>query len=238
MKKNSWIVPITFVCIIMGVFLTLQFRTQAAASNPIEHRNGNLIGIIKSLEKEITRIEDDISQYRQKLEVKGNSGQGSLEELQNSLKQAQIQAGLLPVKGPGIIVILDDNKDGLAAAPKDDPNKYIIHYENILNLVSELKVAGAEAISINNQRLVTTSEIRCVGNVILVNTTRLAPPFEIKAIGNPDSLEKLVTAGEYDLLKATGFPVSYRKVEQVSIPEYKGSYKFNFAQPVPVKEAD
>ena len=71
----------------------------------------------------------------------------------------------------------------------DDPNRYIIHYENLLYLVNDLRNAGAEGISINGQRIVVSSEIRCVGNVILVNTTRLAPPFEISAIGDPKALE-------------------------------------------------
>ena len=55
--------------------------------------------------------------------------------------------------------------------------------QDLLYIINDLKRGGAEAISINEQRIISTSEIRCVGNTILVNTTRLAPPYHIKVIG-------------------------------------------------------
>lgn len=231
MKK--WVVPITIVCIISGLLLSLQLKAQSTlVSNPIGERNQALIDIINKLENETDAIQNQISKIREEIESieeRKSHEQGDISQLQNKVHKARRQAGLTPLKGAGVVITLDDNKAGLQSAQNDDPNRYIIHYENILNLISELKLAKAEAISVNGQRIVTSSEIRCVGNVILVNTTRLAPPFEIKAIGNPGFLEDILLSGEYDLLKNLGFPVSYIKhtsEDPIEIPAYSGSFQF------------
>ncbi len=233
MKK--WALPITIVCIISGLLLSLQLKAQSRiVSNPISERNQALIEIINKLENETDLIQSQISKIREEIETieeRKSYGQEDISQLQNKVHKARKEAGLIPLEGPGVVIILDDNKAGLQAAQNDDPNRYIIHYENILNIISELKLAKAEAISINGQRIVTSSEIRCVGNVILVNTTRLAPPFEIKAIGNPSFLEDILLSGEFELLKNLGFPVSYTKhtsEDPIEIPAYAGSFQFKY----------
>jgi uncharacterized protein YlxW (UPF0749 family) len=227
--------PITIVCIISGLLLSLQFKAQASLSpSPISERNKALVGLINNLEEEISRYQENLNTLREELDKIKNSnagGQEDIQKLQQKIQKAKLSAGLVPVKGRGVKVVVDDNKAGLNSAPNDDPNRYIIHYENILNIITELKLGRAEAISINGQRIVTPSEIRCVGNVILVNTTRLAPPFEISAIGNPDILEEVLLFGEYDLLKSTGFPVNYTKHNRdnpLEIPAYSGTYQYNY----------
>jgi uncharacterized protein YlxW (UPF0749 family) len=157
---------------------------------------------------------------------------GKLPELQAQLKDARIIAGLTSVIGKGIVITIDDNKDGLKNNPQDDPNKYIIHYEHLLNLVSELKVGNAEAISINGQRLITNTEIRCVGNVILINTTRIAPPFVISAIGSPKHLAEIVLNGELDIMKSSNYPIILEEFDEVIIPAYKSELQFRYAEPV------
>lgn len=233
MKK--WAIPITIVCIISGLLLSLQLKAQATVvSNPISERNQALIEIINKLENETDVIQSQIVKIREEIEAieeRKSYEQGDISKLQNKVHQARKEAGLTPLVGAGVVITLDDNKTGLQAAQNDDPNRYIIHYENILNIISELKLAKAEAIGVNGQRIVASSEIRCVGNVILVNTTRLAPPFEIKAIGNPSFLEEILHSGEFDLLKSLGFPVSYTKhtsENPIEIPAYASSFQFKY----------
>lgn len=232
---RKWLLPITLVCIISGFFLSFQLKvlTNSTNTNPLSQKNSNLITIINDLEKEIKNQEEQIAKIRTDLdELQTQQTDSKLQELQEQLKRTKIAAGLTAVKGKGIIIVLDDNTEGMKANPNDDPNKYLIHYEHLLNLISELKVGGAEAISVNDQRLITTSEIRCVGNVILINTTRIAPPFEIKAIGSPKLLTEITTSGEIEILKATNYPVNLTLVEEVIIPAYKGELQFTHSKSV------
>lgn len=233
---RRWLLPITLVCLISGLALGFQLKVlkDITSTNPSQ-KNANLVQIITDLEREIKSQEDQIEKIRQELgTLQAQESRGKIIELQEQLKNTQTMAGLTPVSGKGIIITLDDNKAGLQANPHDDPNRYIIHYENILGIVSELKAAGAEAVSVNQQRLITTSEIRCVGNVILVNTTRLAPPFVIQAIGSPKLLAEMVTSPsrEYEILRSANFPVSIKESDEVIIPAYKGELPFTYSQSV------
>jgi uncharacterized protein YlxW (UPF0749 family) len=200
-----------------------------AGGNPIQEKNATLVTIIKNLESEIVNYETELNAIRERivlLEKNLSAGEEDLMQMQETLQKARIAAGLVSLQGRGIKVIIDDDKAGLSASPNDDPNRYIIHYSHLMNIVNELKLGKAEAISINEQRLLTNSEIRCVGNVILINTTRLAPPFEIKAIGSPDLLEEALLSGEFSVLRNTGFPASYTKhpVENpLVIPGFTGA---------------
>lgn len=248
MKKHimpRWVPWLTLMFMLIGLFLTQELRIQsaisAAAANP---KTEVLISLITNLESETAAQEERLALIRQETETiiqQSSSGESQLTELQNELALQQIRAGITALEGPGITIRLDDNHAGLAAAPNDDPNRYVIHYENLLYIVNDLRNAGAEGISINGQRIVVSSEIRCVGNVIMVNTTRLAPPFEISAIGHPDDLEEAISSSAtYQQLSLTGFPASYTITDinsnSIVLPAYTGSFSTKNLTVVPEEE--
>lgn len=236
MKKHTmprWVPWLTLMFMLIGLFLVQELRIQstisAAAADP---KSEVLISLITNLENETAAQEERLALIRKETETiiqQSTSGESQLTELQNNLALQQVRAGITALEGPGIIVKLDDNNAGLAAAPNDDPNRYVIHYENLLYIVNDLRNAGAEGISINGQRIVVSSEIRCVGNVIMVNTTRLAPPFEISAIGHPDNLEEAISSSStYQQMALSGFPASYTVTDinsnSIVLPAYTGSF--------------
>lgn len=90
------------------------------------------------------------------------------------------QAGLCAVEGPGIMVTLNDSKQKVKLG--DNQNLYIVHDEDLLRVINELRAAGAEAIAINDQRLVSRSEIRCVGPTVTVNGKMFGPPFRSRRL--------------------------------------------------------
>ncbi|MBR4944983.1 MAG: DUF881 domain-containing protein, partial [Peptococcaceae bacterium] len=214
MKKihiPRWVPWLTLMFMLIGIFLMQELRIQSAISAATaDPKTEVLISLITNLENETAAQEERLALIRKETENiinQSTSGENQLTDLQNQLALQQVRAGITALEGPGIVVKVDDNASGLAASPNDDPNRYVIHYENLLYIVNDLRNANAEGISINGQRIVVSSEIRCVGNVILVNTTRLAPPFEISAIGNPDDLENAITSSStYQQLALSGFP--------------------------------
>lgn len=231
---RKFILPITLICIISGFFLAFQLKTQTKNTNfnAISQKNNNLVTIIQDLEVEIKNQENQIEALRNQLNnIQNENSKGKLHDSQKELMQAKIEAGLTPVVGKGIIISVDDNKEGLIANPNDDPNNYVIHSDYLLNIVNELKIGGAEAISINGQRLTTTSEIRCVGNLILINMTRVAPPYKISAIGSPRLMAESVARGQLDLLKIANYPVTLEEHDELIIPAYKGELQFKYTTP-------
>ena len=238
-KFKEHIFVLTLITLMSGFFFMSVYNFQLIANaktNPV--RNSSLVRIIENLEGEIKQDEKRLVELRQRieeLEASLSAEEKSIAQLRTLISTERLMGGMVPLEGPGIIVRLDDNKEGLALSPGDDPNSYIVHYESLLTLVEEMKRANADAISINGQRLITNSDIRCVGNVILVNTTRIAPPFEISAIGNPLLLERyLINSSEYLYLKSASFPISYQVFNNndVAIPKYASAISFTYAQTV------
>ncbi len=104
----------------------------------------------------------------------------------NELDYLKLICGLTDVTGDGVVITLNDAEMPESEVAMD----YIIHDSDIYNVVNQLKVAGALAISINNERIIATSEQTCAGPTVKINKNRYAVPYEIKAIGDSDVLYK------------------------------------------------
>lgn len=230
MKVERWHLSITLVCLLFGSLFISNLKTQWQAVNPMAARNKTLVNVIETQEQKNFELEQEIAKIRTQIEKyhSEKSGEQGLEPVKNELDQYRLMAGLTAVEGPGVIITLDDQEKARTA---QDPEFYMIHYSNILYIVNDLRAAGAEAIAVNNERIVATSDIRCAGSIILVNTSRLAPPYIIKAVGQPSRLEAMVKSGEYSTLELGKFPVSLVKNDVITIPAYKGSYSFTYAAP-------
>ena len=174
------------------------------------------------------RISNDLERYK----AAANDTNATTKLLKEQLDNAEILSGLKEVKGKGVVVKMNDSK--FASATEGNDNLYILHDADILLVINELRDAGAEAISINGERLTALSEIRCVGSVISVNNVRIATPFIINAIGDSDTLESalLFRGGIVSELAGYGFEFDIKKSENITVPAYKGAISFKHAAPV------
>ena len=161
-------------------------------------------GIIKQKEEELQILENILVDDRNIEDI-----------LLEDLKYNMTISGRTTLEGPGIQIVMYDNMDTVIEG--FDLNDYIIHDVDILNVINDLKIAGAEAISINDQRVISASEIKCGGPIIRINDRSIATPFVIKAIGDPKLLMASVNApGTYgDTLRsvfAIGFEPDRKSV--------------------------
>jgi uncharacterized protein YlxW (UPF0749 family) len=135
--------------------------------------------------------------------------------------------GLTVVKGPGIILTLNESANPVQGntGKRSAEVQNSLQSEDLLKLFNDLKAAGASSISINNQRIVTHTEIVNAGPSIVVNQTRIAPPFEIKALGNPPVLDAALTlrGGILEYLQFFGIQSHIRQKKEVILPAYSGT---------------
>jgi uncharacterized protein YlxW (UPF0749 family) len=128
------------------------------------------------------------------------------------------------------------NDSNTALQPGQNPNLYVLHDEDVLRVLNELRAAGAEVMAINGERLLSTSEVRCIGPTILVNKVRrVAAPFVITAVGEPDTMISALKmrGGVVDTLQQFwGIQVTVKRLNQVTIPAYRGSRVFTHAREV------
>jgi len=219
--------------LLFGVAFSQILPSQLQAVADPNPQSRTLVETIKQLEEDISVMENNLANLREEVDKlqKGEQGGRNLSTgIQLDIQLQQGAAGLTEISGEGIVITLDDNSTGASAAKASDPanyrpNDYIIHDKNLLYLVNELKQANAQGIAINNQRIAASSDIRCVGTVIMVNSTRVAPPFEIAAVGNARKLKNAIEEGrEYHYLQTNKFPVQVKEVEKLVLPAYTGSY--------------
>jgi uncharacterized protein YlxW (UPF0749 family) len=167
---------------------------------------------LKALQQQVNDKEAEVSQFEQKLSA-----------IYDELETYRLLAGVLEAKGPGVIVTLEDRYYDAKAS---DPNDYIVHEQDVRGVVNELFAAGAEGISINGQRFVQSTSIRCVGPTIIVNDVKSTAPFEIIAVGDPDTLYTALhmPGGYVDVLESWGITVKVEKKEEVRLPAYVGDF--------------
>ena len=149
-----------------------------------------------------------------------------------------ILSGETAVHGPGISIKLSDSSWSNTTGA--DENYYVIHDEDLLRVINELRNAGAEAIAINGERLIATSEIRCVGAMVNVNNNRYSAPYTITAVGNADELYNAMymRQGVVDSLKIWGIQVDVSKSSDLTIDGYGGGLEFKYAKPVKAESGE
>ena len=217
-------VSIALVCMVLGFMLAVQFRTTQDSKSSVSYqRVEELSQRLLQTEKERDGLLSEVNR------LKTTSGQ---EAQSQELADLKMGAGVVPAEGPGVTITIDDSKTKSKAG--ENPNLYLIHDDDLLKVINELKAAGAEAISINEQRLIATSEIRCAGPTLSVNNIRSAPPYEIKAIGDAKNLENALKmrGGVVETLQVWGIQINVKPDVNVHVPAYKSTFHFQFMKAV------
>lgn len=179
------------------------------------------------LNRQLLQANSALETYREDAQ-KNDSGSKAMAE---ELKNAMLLAGLTDVSGEGVTVVLKDSGESNASGTSAN---YIIHDRDLRDIVNELVASGAEAISINGERISGRSAIRCVGPTVTINNRYFASPFTIKAIGNPDTLEAglNIRDGVVDVMRAFKIDVTITKSNKIQIPKYNGNKTFQYAEEV------
>ncbi|HEY5584048.1 MAG TPA: DUF881 domain-containing protein [Ruminiclostridium sp.] len=199
MKFKDNVFILFFIFALFGILVTIQIRStvgmQRASAETLDmgRLKGQLDTRIKAGEdykSQIAKLENDKEAF-----LKASSINVANVISKSELDNLKLISGLSDVTGDGVIITLND-------AEKFDSDRvmdFIIHDSDILNVVNQLKIAGAQAISINNERIIATSEQLCSGPTIKINNNRYAVPYEIKAIG--DSAALYATMKDNDIVK-------------------------------------
>lgn len=228
MKKYSVIayVAIGIPLFFLAMLLTAQLKSMSSSEEILQgKREATLTDDLITLQREYEVLKekyDESAKVVQEYQTNASSNNSLIASMKSELDTLNALAGTTNLQGEGIIVILTDGQ-------KSDS---LVHDSDVLTVVNELKAAGAEAICVNNQRIISTSAIRCVGPVIQVNYQKVAAPFEIKAIGNAQYLESALTIknGVADVLKELGVGVNITRQSNIEIPKYEGSLTFKYGE--------
>jgi uncharacterized protein YlxW (UPF0749 family) len=196
-----------------------------------------LAGQVTDLEAEQDMLRQELATANAQVEALQQQSTGSsvaLEELNRQLDVARLQAGLTAVRGPGVRIEIADSKR--VVPPGENPSSYIVLVDDLRDIVTALWASGADAISINGERLVASSSIYGVGASVLVNTAFLSPPFRIEAIGSDGLLERFQEHPAFlgrvaRRIEFFGLEFASQVSTDLRLPGFIGSTRFRYAVP-------
>ncbi len=231
MNKKTEAIILMVMCFILCMAIAVQINTvnNNGTTNSSNSRESDLKTQVLKLKERYEQQYEELQKVTRELEEarqQATSNNSELEELENKIKRDNLLLGNTDVSGEGIVISLEDGKGDPQAV---DSSGYIIHAENVIQVVNELKNAGAEAISVNGERVVNTSAISCDGNIIIVNGKKISLPIEISAIGFPATLSTLNRAGgTLEVFTRDGKVVNVKKPDIIQIPKFTGVYNFKY----------
>lgn len=221
MKRHTLAVPLTLVAIVLGFLLTLQMQTQKSVVELEQiqaQRAASASKFLLQAQEQNKVLQEQHAALTVQLENARKEG-GTSPALLAELDRYRMMEGTVKVQGPGILITIDDRQ-------QEHKVVFPLTNDDLLKIVNTLKFAGAEAISINGQRVVGSTSIVLSGtSTKLVNQVPITRtdgvPYEILASGNQDQLLDYFTSLEAPALKQYGMSVSVTR-KTVQIPSFKG----------------
>ncbi len=225
--KTTMTIIIGLICVILTAVMFAQFKTISridvtALENMQETELRSEITSWKTKYEEVLKKKEDtdlkIEEYRENI----TNNQKTSELLTNDLNQLTGLIGSRDVSGSGIIITLEDN-EYLKITPTD-----------LLELINELKLAGAEAISINDERITYKSYVVSPNSTFVqVDGVKMVSPYVVKAIGNPTYLESGLSKKQYgyiDAKRTEGMTIKLERQDNITIYKYDGDLNFKYAE--------
>ena len=223
--------------LLFGFLVAAQWQTQLERSQLAVRYNAPLTEAARSLQGEQNTLKTQLADLRKQLDtIQANASTQTdvTRRLQARIDELKARAGLTPVTGDGVLISLDDAK--LTAVNAKDLDKSICHATDLTDIVNTAWRGGAQAVAINDERIVGTSSAYCVGSTIMVNGTLMSPPFRIVVIGRQDQLlgafedpAQLRDIKQRSEMHGLGFRVS--RAAKLQAPAYSGALNVRAAQP-------
>ncbi len=229
MKKQHIAIILGIVCMVLTIAIFAQIRTVESIGQAVGttlSMNSDLIDEVIFSQSKNKNLYKELEMAEAKLEIirtQAISGSQEDKEIEKELKDNNAFLGLSEMKGEGIIIKLDDNRK--VEGDELNISQFLVHEGDLLHVVNELYNAGAEAVSINDNRVVTTTAILCDGNIIRVNGKIITVPIEIKAICSKSIYNTLIRPKGYlQIMKEQGVVVDISTSNEITIPKYDGVY--------------
>ncbi len=233
LKNKIKINTLVLMTFLLGIILVLQIKSVSSTHGLVSLKS------IKEIEdqivvenKEMVNLKNLIKQKEdeyQSYEVELNRSGSIVPVLEEQKIKVSDTSGITDMQGRGLIIEIRDSdreiKDG------ENPNNIIVHDQDVLHIINDLKIAGAEVISVNGQRLLSISEIRCSGPTITINGKTFGQPFVISTIGPLEDMKKAITSPDsyaYLLKSVYAIGIDYVVEENLLIPKYNRQINFKY----------
>ncbi|GAA2278911.1 membrane protein [Streptomyces ruber] len=224
-----------------GLIFFTSFNTAKGTDIRTDASLLKLSDLIHERSQENGRLDESNAALREEVEALAEGDDGRTQADADRLEALEKDAGTQELTGEAITVTLDDAPPDATAKipgyPEPQPDYLVIHQQDLQAVVNALWQGGAEGIKVMDQRLISTSAVRCVGNTLILQGRVYSPPYTIQAVGDPEELRKALTASPaiqnymvYVNVYGLGWKVS--EDGPVTLPGYSGTVDLHHATPV------
>ncbi|HEU4514633.1 MAG TPA: DUF881 domain-containing protein [Nocardioidaceae bacterium] len=235
-RSLTWRVLTPAVFLLAGAL----FVTSSVASDGTDlraGRYGDLSTVVQQATKEVDELQAERAALADEVErLTAELNDTGVSPIQEKVRRLEVPAGMGAMKGPGLTVELDDAPNDTSADPDVDQNFLVVHQQDIQAVVNALWAGGAEAMTIQGQRVISTTGIKCVGNTVVLHGIPYSPPYVITAVGDPASMLTALNDSPYVASYLTwverhdlGWDVLPHS--EVELPPYKGTLDLDYARP-------
>jgi uncharacterized protein YlxW (UPF0749 family) len=237
-RRSPWRIGVPLVCLLAGLLLAATHGVSGGA----EIRRSDaprLVDLVREAQSSVNRLSAERDELANKIDsMHGRSPDAALAAMLRRSAELAGEAGMDPVHGPGLVVTLQDaQRDANGRFPRDaSPDDLVVHQQDIQAVLNALWSGGAEAIQMQDQRIIATSVPRCVGNTLLLNGRTYSPPYTITAIGNAAAMQAALAAAPLVTLYkqyVVRFGLGYREEVKpdVQIVGHSEPVRMHFARP-------
>jgi uncharacterized protein YlxW (UPF0749 family) len=237
----TWEITLFVALVALGFLIAAQVRSEMPRVQYTSQERAPLIQTVTDLQAQQKALKAQILDLRSRITKAETGTQGSdaiARQLNNALFQARLSAGLTALQGSGLVVQLEDALQVSQSAGGAD---LLVTGRDVRTVVEELWLAGAEAVAVNDERVVSTTSIIDIGGSLLVNSAYLAPPYQVKAVGPANLYAQLAASASWVDFVASragqnGIRLAIAEPADLVVPAYAGSVTIRYAQP-PVSPA-
>jgi uncharacterized protein YlxW (UPF0749 family) len=221
------------VCVLAGLMIMVSaWNAQGSDLRPA--RNTDLDGLIQDQSRRNSELVRRLTSLRE--EVDRLSAVRNEPDLAPQLDHHAATAGMTAVEGPAVTVTLSDAPASVAA-DGIDPDLLVVHQQDIQAVVNALWSGGAEAMTIQGQRVISTTGVKCVGNTVVLHGVPYAPPYTISAIGDPARLHAALASSEPIQIYqqyVNAYRLGYREqdVPKATFPAHEGTLNLPNSRPI------
>jgi uncharacterized protein YlxW (UPF0749 family) len=195
-RRSPWRVAVPLVCLLAGLLLG---ATHGVSGGGEIRRSDapRLVDLVREAQSSVDRLGAERDRLAARIDsTHGRSSDAALTAMLRRNAELAADAGLDPVHGPGLVVTLTDaQRDANGRFPRDaSPDDLVVHQQDIQAVLNALWSAGAEAVQMQDQRIIATSAPRCVGNTLLLNGRTYSPPYTLTAIGDVAAMQAALAA--------------------------------------------
>ncbi|MEV8532215.1 DUF881 domain-containing protein [Streptomyces sp. NPDC051211] len=229
-----------------GLIFVTSFNTSKGTNIRTDDSLLRLSDLIHARSQNNKELEETTSAVRREVDTLAERDDGSTRAEDARLQALRTAAGTEELSGRGLTVTLNDAPPDATAripnVPEPEPNDLVIHQQDLQAVVNALWQGGARGIQVMDQRLISTSAVRCVGNTLILQGRVYSPPYKVTAVGDLGALEKALAASpalqNYQLyVNAYGLGWKVDQHKAVTLPGYSGTVDLHYAKPVSNSES-